>query len=47
MEKNSQTTNDPHEPEKDPGYRNILKMILLAAILVGSWFLLEWLMNGR
>jgi len=47
MEKNDQAPCDQQEPEQDPGYRNILKLILLAAILVGSWFLLDWLMNGK
>jgi hypothetical protein len=36
----------PEHPEKDPGFRNIAQWILLIAVLVGAWFLLDWLMNG-
>jgi hypothetical protein len=47
MEKNNQTSSDSQNPEKDPGYGNILKLIILIAVLVGAWFLLEQLINGK
>lgn len=47
MEKNSKTSSDSQNPEKDPGCRNILKLIILIAVLVGAWFLLEQLINGK
>ena len=47
MEKNSQTPSDSQNPEKDPGYRNVLKLIILIVGLVGAWYLLDWLINGK
>jgi len=47
MEKNSQTPSDPHDSEKDHGLLNILKMVIFVAILVGAWFLLDRLINGK
>ncbi len=34
-------------PEKSGGYLNLLKLIFLAAVLIGAWFLLDWLINGK
>ena len=34
-------------PEKSSGLENILKFIFLAAVLIGAWFLLDWLINGK
>jgi hypothetical protein len=42
-----QTSSDPQNPEKDPGYRNVLKLIILIVVLVGAWYLLDWLINGK
>jgi hypothetical protein len=42
-----QTTFDSQNPEKDPGYRNVLKLIILIVVLVGAWFMLERLINGK
>ena len=47
MEENRQTSSDSQKPEKDPGYRNVLRLIILIAVLVGAWYLLEWLINGK
>ncbi|HEX9113565.1 MAG TPA: hypothetical protein VF888_04380 [Nitrospirota bacterium] len=47
MEENKQTASDSQKPEKDPGYRNVLKLIILIVVLIGSWYLLEWLINGK
>lgn len=33
-------------PEHDPGFRNIVKLLFLTAVLAGAWFLLDWLING-
>jgi hypothetical protein len=35
------------DAEKDPGFRNIFKWIILIAVLAGAWFLLDWLINGK
>ncbi len=42
MGKKSQTTADSQDPEKDPGFRNIARLIFLFAVLVAAWFLLDW-----
>ena len=47
MEKNNQTSSDSQNPEKNPGYRNVLKLIILIVVLVGAWFLLDRLINGK
>ncbi|HSB34540.1 MAG TPA: hypothetical protein VLG39_08805 [Nitrospirota bacterium] len=47
MEENMQTSSDSQKTEKDPGYRNVLKLIILIVVLVGAWYLLEWLINGK
>jgi len=47
MKKNNQAQSEAQEPEKSHGLLNILKMIILVLILVGAWFLLDWLINGK
>ncbi len=47
MQKNNQTPPGPQGLEKDPGLRNILKLIFLAAVLVAAWFLLDRLIFGK
>ena len=47
MQKNNQTPAEPQGLEKDPGLRNILKLIFLAAVLVAAWFLLDRLIFGK
>jgi hypothetical protein len=47
VEKNKQASSDSQNPEKDPGCRNVLKLIILIVILAGAWYLLEWLINGK
>jgi hypothetical protein len=47
MKKDNQAHSDAQEPEKSHGLLNILKMIILISILVGAWFLLDWLINGK
>ena len=47
METNGQTPSEPQDPEKSHGLRNIMNMIILIAGLVGAWFLMDWLMNGK
>jgi len=47
MQKNNQTPSEPQDPEKDPGLRNILKLIFLAAVLIAAWFLLDRLIFGK
>jgi hypothetical protein len=47
MEKDKQTPSEPQEPEKSHGLSNILRIIILVAGLVGAWFLLDWLINGK
>ncbi len=39
--------NEPQGPEESHGLLNILKLIILVAILAGAWFLLDWLINGK
>jgi hypothetical protein len=39
--------NEPQGPEKSQGLMNILKLIILVAVLAGTWFLLDWLINGK
>lgn len=34
-------------PEKSSGFANVLKLVFLAAVLIGAWFLLDWLINGK
>jgi hypothetical protein len=47
MEKNNQTQAEPPDPEEGHGHQNIRKIILLIAILVGAWILLDWLISGK
>jgi hypothetical protein len=47
MEKNNQTQSDSQDPDRSRGLQNILKVIILIAVLVGAWFLLEWLISGK
>ena len=47
MQKSKQTPSEPQDVEKDPGLRNILRLIFLAAVLVGAWFLLDRLIFGK
>ncbi len=47
MEKSTQSSPGPQEPEKGHGLENILKVVLLVAILVGAWFLLDRLITGK
>ena len=47
MKKDDQAQSDPQYPARSHGLLNILKMIILALILVGAWFLLDWLINGK
>jgi len=47
MKKEDQAQSDPQYPAKSHGLLNILKIIILALILVGAWFLLDWLINGK
>jgi len=47
VKKDNQEPSDPEAPEKDPGYRNVLSWIFLIAVLVGAWFLLDRLINGK
>ena len=47
MDKNNQNRSDPQDAEESHGYQNILKMVIFIAVLVGAWFLLDWLINGK
>jgi hypothetical protein len=47
MENDKQTQSEPQDPEKSHGLQHILKLILLVAVLVGAWFLLDWLISGK
>ncbi len=47
MEKNRQASPEPQDSEKSHGLPNIMKMIILVAVLVGAWFLLDRLINGK
>jgi len=47
MTNDIQSQPDPQDPEKGHGLQNILKLILLVAVLVGAWFLLDWLISGK
>ncbi len=47
MEQKSQTPSEPQGSEKSQGLLNILKLIFLAAVLIGAWFVLDWLINGK
>ncbi len=39
---------DKHQdPEKSRALENVLKLILLAAVLIGAWFLLDRLISGK
>lgn len=35
------------EQEDSSASTNILKLAFLIAVLVGAWFLLDWLINGK
>lgn len=37
----------PQDPEKSHGLTNIMRMIILLAVLVGAWFLLDKLISGK
>jgi flagellar basal body-associated protein FliL len=47
MEKNNQTPSDAQDSKKSHGLLNILKLIILVAVLVGAWFLLDWLISAK
>ncbi len=47
MKKNNQAQYDTQDPERSRGLLNILKVIILIAVLVGAWFLLDWLISGK
>jgi hypothetical protein len=47
MEKKTPTQPEPQDPEASHGYQNILKMVILIAVLVGAWILLDWLISGK
>ena len=47
MEKKNQTQPERPDPEESHGYQNIMKMIILIAVLVGAWILLDWLISGK
>jgi hypothetical protein len=47
MGKNKQGQSDPQDSEQDPGFRNVWKLLILVAVLVGAWFLLDWMINGK
>jgi hypothetical protein len=38
---------ESRDPEKSQGLMNLLKLIILVAVLAGAWFLLDWLINGK
>jgi hypothetical protein len=37
----------PQDAEKSHGLANIVRMIILFAVLVGAWFLLDRLISGK
>jgi len=37
----------PEGPQQGNPWLNIGKLILLIAVLVAAWFVLEWLMGGK
>jgi hypothetical protein len=45
--KDDQIPSGPQDPETSHGLLNIMKMLILIAILVGAWFLLDWLISGK
>jgi len=47
MNKNQQAQSDVRDPEKSHGLLNIFKIIILVLILIGAWFLLDWLISGK
>ena len=47
MEKKNQIQPEPPDSETSHGYQNILKMVILIAVLVGAWILLDWLISGK
>jgi hypothetical protein len=47
MKKDKRNSSAPQDPEKGRGFLNIMKMIILVAVLVGAWFLLDWLISGK
>lgn len=47
MDKDNKTPSDSQDPEKSHGFLNILKLVFLVAVLVGAWFLLDWLISGK
>ncbi len=42
-----ETPSEPQEPQKSHGLLNCLKLLFLAAVLTGAWFLLDWLISGK
>ena len=38
---------NPEEPQEGRLWLNISKIVLLVAVLVAAWFILEWLMRGK
>jgi hypothetical protein len=47
MKKDDQKTQPDTQDDKRHGLRNILKIIFLVSVLVGAWFLLDRLINGK
>ncbi|MGE5173508.1 MAG: hypothetical protein ACM3MD_06740 [Betaproteobacteria bacterium] len=47
MKKKSKTPSEPQGSAKSQGLPNILKLIFLAAVLIGAWFVLDWLISGK
>jgi len=47
MKKDNQAQSEQQDPEKSHGLLNILKIIILVLVLVGAWYLLDWLINGK
>jgi hypothetical protein len=37
----------PQGAEKSHGLANIVRLIILVVGLVGAWFLLDWIINGK
>jgi hypothetical protein len=42
-----QQNDDTGSPEQSRGLFNVLKLLFLVAVLIGAWFLLDWLINGK
>lgn len=46
MKNNNRTPSGEQGPQQSHGLLNIMKIILLVSVLVGAWFLLDWIING-